>query len=76
MFIKYKDQYFNLDHVTKIEKCPHLIIHGFERDYYDVDIITVGNEQRISFDSQEELDVFVEKLEKLLNHNSFNLSPT
>ncbi|HCQ9598596.1 TPA: hypothetical protein OMQ00_003304 [Acinetobacter baumannii] len=64
MFVQHKSEYINLNHVVKVKKATSENNKFAHRDFYKL-VLSFTNKENLDleFNSEEELDQFLEKLE-------------
>ncbi|EXA86676.1 hypothetical protein [Acinetobacter baumannii] len=64
MFVQHKSEYINLNHVVKVKKATSTNNKYAQRDFYKL-VLSFTNKENLDleFNSEEELDQFLEKLE-------------
>ncbi|MFL4437586.1 hypothetical protein [Acinetobacter baumannii] len=64
MFVQHKTEYINLNHVVKVKKSTSTNNKYAQRDFYKL-VLSFTNKENLDleFNSEEELDQFLEKLE-------------
>lgn len=66
MFIKHKAEYINLQNIVKFKKSTSTDNKYAQRDFYKLVVtLTNGKDLDLDFNSEEELDQFLAKLEIL-----------
>lgn len=64
MFVQHKSEYINLSHVVKVKKTTSENNKYAQRDFYKLVLtLTSNGTLDLEFNSEEELDRFLEKLE-------------
>ncbi|HCW5646840.1 TPA: hypothetical protein OXQ80_001934 [Acinetobacter baumannii] len=64
MFVQHKSEYINLNHVVKVKKATSENNKFAHRDFYKLVLTLTSNDTLdLEFNSEEELDRFLDKLE-------------